>query len=92
MSRYLRQLPKKQPADLRARKAKHSPARAERLVAARAGFLCSEIGVTPGIRADHADYIGHWLNVLKEDKRDLLGRRARTTRRRLPEWHCRRTR
>jgi hypothetical protein len=37
-----------------------------------AAFLCADLGITPEIRADHADYIGHWLNVLREDKRAIF--------------------
>ena len=30
------------------------------------------LGITPEIREDHADYIGHWLNVLAEDNRAIF--------------------
>jgi len=40
-----------------------------------AAFLCADLGITPEIRADHADYIGHWLNVLREDKRAISAQR-----------------
>jgi antirestriction protein ArdC len=30
-------------------------------------FLCADLGITPEIRADHADYLGHWLKVLQND-------------------------
>jgi antirestriction protein ArdC len=41
-----------------------------------AAFLCADLGITPEIRADHADYIGHWLNVLREDKRAIFSAAA----------------
>ena len=46
-------------------------ARRERRVVAELGaaFLCAELGITPEVREDHAAYLGHWLTVLKEDKR-----------------------
>ena len=37
-----------------------------------AAFLCAELGVTPEIRRDHAEYIDHWLKVLKGDKRAIF--------------------
>lgn len=35
-------------------------------------FLCAELGITPEVRADHAAYIGSWLQVLKQDKRAIF--------------------
>lgn len=35
-------------------------------------FLCADLAVTPEVRGDHADYIGGWLKVLKEDKRAIF--------------------
>ena len=37
-----------------------------------AAFLCTDLGLTPEIREDHADYIGHWLKVLAEDKHAIF--------------------
>jgi len=34
-----------------------------------AAFLCADLGVTPEVQPDHAAYLAHWLQVLKEDKR-----------------------
>jgi len=45
-----------------------------------AAFLCADLGITPEIRADHADYIGHWLNVLREDKRAIFSAAAHAQR------------
>lgn len=46
---------------------------AEELVAELgAAFLCADLALTPDIREDHAAYIGHWLKVLKNDKRAMF--------------------
>jgi DNA polymerase III sliding clamp (beta) subunit (PCNA family) len=37
-----------------------------------AAFLCSDLSLVPMIRDDHAAYLGHWLNVLKADKRFIV--------------------
>lgn len=37
-----------------------------------AAFLCADLGVTPEVRDDHASYVGHWLDVLKQDKRAIF--------------------
>ncbi len=37
-----------------------------------AAFLCADLGITPETREDHAAYIGHWLEVLKGDKRFIF--------------------
>lgn len=37
-----------------------------------AAFLCAMLGVTPEIQPDHADYLAHWLSVLKSDKRAIF--------------------
>jgi antirestriction protein ArdC len=34
-------------------------------------FLSADLDLTPEPRDDHAAYIGHWLNVLKSDKRAI---------------------
>lgn len=35
-------------------------------------FLCADLRITPEVRADHADYIGNWLKVLKNDKKAVF--------------------
>ena len=35
-------------------------------------FLCAELGITVQPRADHAHYIGHWVRVMKADKRAVF--------------------
>jgi antirestriction protein ArdC len=34
--------------------------------------LCTDLGITPEPREDHASYIAHWLDVLKQDKRAIF--------------------
>ena len=33
-------------------------------------FVCASLGITPTVR--HADYIGSWLDVLREDDRAIV--------------------
>jgi antirestriction protein ArdC len=47
-------------------------AREELVAELGAAFLCADLGITPEIRDDHAAYLGHWLNVLKEDKHAIF--------------------
>lgn len=37
-----------------------------------AAFLCADLAITPEVREDHAAYLGHWLDVLKDDKRAIF--------------------
>jgi antirestriction protein ArdC len=37
-----------------------------------AAFLCAELGIAIEPRPDHAQYLAHWLNVLKADKRAIF--------------------
>jgi antirestriction protein ArdC len=37
-----------------------------------AAFTCADLDLTPEPRPDHAAYIGHWLTVLKNDKRAIF--------------------
>ena len=46
---------------------------AEELVAELgAAFLCADLAITAGPRADHASYIANWLSVLRNDKRAIF--------------------
>jgi antirestriction protein ArdC len=46
---------------------------AEELVAEiGAAFLCADLGITPETMPDHADYLAHWLSILKSDKRAIF--------------------
>lgn len=40
----------------------------------------TEVRDPPEIRDDHAAYLGHWLNVLKEDKRAIFSAAAHAQR------------
>ena len=37
-----------------------------------AAFLCADLAITPEVRNDHAAYLGHWLSILKADKRAIF--------------------
>ena len=47
-------------------------AREELVAELGAAFLCSDLSLVPVIRDDHAAYLGHWLKVLKADKRFIV--------------------
>ena len=55
-------------------------AREELVAELGAAFLCADLGITPEIRDDHAAYLGHWLTVLKEDKRAIFSAAAHAQR------------
>jgi antirestriction protein ArdC len=45
-----------------------------------AAFLCADLGITPEPRDDHAAYLAHWLQVLKQDKRAIFSAAAHAQR------------
>lgn len=46
---------------------------AEELVAELgAAFLCADLAVTPMLRDDHAQYIAHWLEIMRGDKKAIF--------------------
>lgn len=47
-------------------------AREELVAELGAAFLCADLELTPEVREDHASYIGHWLNVMKQDNRTIF--------------------
>jgi antirestriction protein ArdC len=55
-------------------------AREELVAELGAAFLCADLGITPELRDDHAAYLGHWLTVLKEDKRAVFSAAAHAQR------------
>ncbi|MDX1217366.1 DUF1738 domain-containing protein [Sinorhizobium medicae] len=55
-------------------------AREELVAELGAAFLCADLGLRLEDRADHAAYIGHWLVVLKEDKRAIFAAAAHAQR------------
>lgn len=53
---------------------------AEELVAEIASaFLCAELGITQDTRADHAQYLAHWLKLLKDDSRAIFAAAAKAS-------------
>lgn len=73
---------------------------AEELVAEIASaFLCSELGITQDVRADHAQYLAQWLTLMKSDSRAIFTAAAKASEavaylKRLqppvlsPQWMC----
>lgn len=55
-------------------------AREELVAELGAAFLCADLGLTLEDREDHAAYIGHWLAVLKSDKRAIFSAAAHAQR------------
>src|SRR3546814_13729511 len=55
-------------------------AREELIAEMGSAFLCAALGITPTVR--HADYLGSWLEVLREDSRAIF-RAARSEERRV---------
>ena len=45
-------------------------AREELVAEMGSAFLCATLGIVPTVR--HADYIGNWLTVLKNDSRAIV--------------------
>ena len=56
--------------DLANRFGTHGYAREELVAEMGSAFLCASLGIAPTVR--HADYLGHWLAVLKEDSRAIF--------------------
>jgi antirestriction protein ArdC len=44
----------------------------EELAELGAAFLCADLGITDAPRADHAQYLDHWLTVMKADKKAIF--------------------
>jgi antirestriction protein ArdC len=54
---------------------------AEELIAEMgAAFLCADLGITPEVRPDHAEYLAHWLEILKADNRAIFTAAAQAQR------------
>jgi antirestriction protein ArdC len=58
--------------DLSARFGSAAYAMEELVAEIGSAFLCATLHVTPTPRPDHAAYVGHWLTVLKSDKRAIF--------------------
>lgn len=53
---------------------------AEELVAEiGSAFLCAELGITQDTRPDHAQYLAHWLKLLKDDSRAIFTAAAKAS-------------
>ncbi|WP_050385873.1 ArdC family protein [Bradyrhizobium pachyrhizi] len=65
-------LPHRCDRDLSGRFGTDSYAMEELVAELGAAFLCAELGIAVEPRADHAQYLAHWLNVLKADKRAIF--------------------
>jgi antirestriction protein ArdC len=53
---------------------------AEELVAEiGAAFLCAELGITQDVRPDHAQYLSHWLALVKDDPKAIFTAAARAS-------------
>ena len=55
-------------------------AREELVAELGAAFLCASLGIAATPRADHADYIGDWLQVLQNDHRAIFTAAAQAQR------------
>lgn len=58
--------------DLAGRFGSESYAAEELIAELGAAFLCGDLGITPEPRADHAQYIANWLQLLKNDKKAVF--------------------
>jgi antirestriction protein ArdC len=58
--------------DLAGRFGSESYAAEELIAELGAAFLCGDLGITPEPRADHAQYIANWLQLLKTDKKAVF--------------------
>jgi antirestriction protein ArdC len=56
--------------DLRGRFGSESYAREELIAELTSAFLCAAFDIVPRVR--HADYLGHWLQILKSDSRAIF--------------------
>ncbi len=68
--------------DLRSPFGSKDYAREELVAEMGSAFLCAALGITPTVR--HVDYIGAWLEVLREDNRAIL--RAASAASKAAEW------
>jgi len=55
-------------------------AREELVAEIGAAFLCAQLQITAQPREDHASYIAHWLQLLREDKRAIFAAAAHAQR------------
>jgi len=44
-----------------------------------AAFQCAELGISSEPRADHGQYLAHWLTVMKADKKAIFTAAAKAS-------------
>jgi len=69
--------PKRLNRDLKGRMGSHPYAREELVAEMASAFLCASLGIVPTVR--HADYLGAWLEVLREDCRAIFRAASQAT-------------
>jgi antirestriction protein ArdC len=62
--------------DMSKRFSTHSLAAEELVAEIGASILGAHLGLPPGHLSDHASYVGHWMKLLKDDKRAFLSAAA----------------
>lgn len=63
--------------DLSGRFGDNSYAMEELVAEIGAAFFCAHVGISAEPREDHAEYLAHWLSVLKADKKAIFAAAAR---------------
>lgn len=66
--------------DLSTRYGDDAYAREELVAELGAAFLCADLGISAGPRADHASYLDHWLTILGNDSRFIVSAAAQAQR------------
>jgi antirestriction protein ArdC len=55
----------------------HQYAAEELIAELGSAFICAELGISPQPRLDHAQYLKHWLEMMKADSRAIFSAAAR---------------
>ena len=55
----------------------HQYAAEELIAELGSSFICAELGISPQPRLDHAQYLKHWLEMMKADSRAIFAAAAR---------------
>ena len=71
--------PKRLNRDLSGRFGDNAYAIEELIAELGAAFLCAELGITAEPRTDHAQYLSHWLRVMKQDKKAIFSAAAKAS-------------
>lgn len=51
----------------------------ELIVEVMAAQLCAELGITQDVRADHAQYLHHWISMMRTDPKVIFKAAARAS-------------